>query len=71
MLCLHGNALPAAALLLLGSVCAESGMGRADWLEMGMEGWEINRTCSHVQSHLLPEWQLKQESLNLSRKGNI
>lgn len=28
-------------------------MGRAGWLEMGMEGWKINRTCGHVQSHLL------------------
>lgn len=26
---------------------------QTDWLEMGMEGWKVNRTCSHVQSHLL------------------
>lgn len=49
VLCLLGNLLPADALLLLGSVCADpaegSGMERAgDWLEMGMEGWKVNRT---------------------------
>lgn len=57
VLCLLGNLLPADALLLLGSVCADpaegSGMERADWLEMGMEGWKVNRTCTHVQLHLL------------------
>lgn len=59
VLCLLGNLLPADALLLLGSVCADpaegSGMERAGDGDGGMEGKQDMQSCAIAS----PEWQLK------------